>query len=315
MTTQRVASSTLHDQAIRYLQNNLGNLGRLQEKVSTGRNINRPSDDPVGLTRILDLKNTLSFDDRYLRNINQALSELNTTDSALSDVTNIVQRALELANQGANATQNDQNRDAIAGEIDQLINQLVQVANTKVGNVYVFSGVRTSTATYTRTGNAVTYNGTPPAQAWQRNVEISSRILLPVNVNGQTVFGNVSTVAGPPEAIAAGSSGLFETMMELKLNLQQNDPDQVRARLDELQTNLGTVLGQQAIVGATANRLELTMNRLEGRKTIFSRDYAEIQEVDMAKTITDLQFQENIQQASLGVTARVLQPSLLNFLR
>ncbi|HEY9686479.1 MAG TPA: flagellar hook-associated protein FlgL [Coleofasciculaceae cyanobacterium] len=322
MGINRITSGFLNDQSVFQLNHNLGILSGLQEKISSGRNINRPSDDPVGLTRILDLSNTLRTDDRYGRNIQDAIAEVNTTDKALSNMVDLIHRTQELATQGANFTNNQAGRDAIALEVDQIINQLVQLGNTDINGKYIFSGMKTNTPPFSRAAGTdnIAYAGTPPAQNWQREVEISRGVQLPINVNGDTLLGKAQVVAPAPlpPTFNATSGGLFKTLVELKIDLEAGgDPNQlqqIRLRLDELTTHMSNVAAQQASIGSISNRLELTQGRIDERKSILTKQYAEIQDVDMPRTIADLNHQQNIFEASLSVTARVLQTSLLNFL-
>jgi flagellar hook-associated protein 3 FlgL len=321
MGINRVTSGFLTNQAISHLNNNMDIVSRLQQKISSGQNINKASDDPVGLTRVLDLSNTLRTDVRYGRNIQDAIAEANTSDSVMSNMINLVQRAQELTTQAANVTNNQSNRDAIGLEINQLIDQMVQLGNTDIGGKYIFGGLKTDTPPFSRTNDDITYSGTPSAQAWQRNIEIARGVQLTVNTNGDALLGNVQvTTAGPPlpPTFSAGSQGLFKTMIELKQDLSAGgDPNQlseIRLRLDELTTGMNTVLGKQAMVGSLSNRLQLSQGRIDDRKSILTQQYAEIQDINMPETLTSLNNQQNILQASLGVTARVLQTSLLDYL-
>jgi len=321
MGINRITSSLMSNQALNYLGKNLSLLTSMQEKISSGQNINKPSDDPIGLTRILDLSNTLKTDARYSNNIQDAISEVNTADTVINNMVELVQRAQELATQGANFTNNQDGRNAIALEIDQLINQMVQLGNTDISGKYLFGGFRTDIPPFSRTGDDISYNGTPPTESWQRSVDISRGVQITTNINGDDLLGQVGvTAAGPPlpSTYSAASHGVFKTLIDLKLSLQASgDPNQlteIRNRLDELTTDLNTVLSKQAIIGSASNRLEVTQGRLDERKSVLTKQYASIQDIDMAKTIADLNQQQNVFQASLTVTGRLLQTSLLNYL-
>ncbi len=336
MGMNRVTNTSLNNQSISYLQSNLGILNSLQEKISSGKNINRPSDDPVGLTRILNLTNTLRTDDRYKTNIENALSEVNTADTVMSNAISLIQRVQELTTQAANTSNSQDGRTAIALEVDQIIDQMVQLGNTDIGGVYIFGGFETGSPPFARTASAtgaaqtppiqdiVTFTGSPPTGSWQRQAEISKGVTLNMNINGETLLGSSTGLAaapipGPP---GVGGAGIFQTLTTLLADLHYPDPaapdtqiDEIRLRLDELTVDLNNVLGQQAINGSVTNRLDLTIERIEERQAILTQQYSSIQDIDMAETIANLNNQENIFQASLGVTARVLQTSLLNYLR
>ncbi len=322
MGINRITNSIMTNEALNQLGNNLSSLSAMQKKLSSGQNINRPSDDPIGLTRVLDLSNTIRTDDRYAANVQDALSEANTGDTVMGNMVDLVQRAQELATQGANFTNNQDGRNAIALEIDQIINQLVQLGNTDISGKYIFGGFKTDTAPFSRNGDDITYNGTPTTESWQRSVEISRGIQLTTNINGDDLLGQVQvTAAAPPlpATYSASSHGLFKTLIDLKQDLQASgDPNQlteIRNRLNELTTDLNTVLSNQAIVGSTTNRLQVTQDRLEERKSILTQQYSSLQDIDMPSLVANMNQQQNLFEASLSVTGRIMQTSLLDYLR
>jgi flagellar hook-associated protein 3 FlgL len=234
----------------------------------------------------------------------------------------LIQRAQELTTQAANFSNSQDGRSAIALEIDQIINQLVQLGNTDISGKYIFGGFQTDSPPFVRSGDDITYNGTPTTSDWQRNVEIARGIQVGVNINGDDLLGQVQvTTAGPPlpPTFSAGSHGLFQTLIELKQDLEAGtDPNQlteIRNRLDDLNTDLNTVLSKQAIVGSVTNRLDLTQGRIDDRKTILTQQYSTIQDINMPQTIADLNQQQNLFQASLSVTGRLMQTSLLDYLK
>lgn len=321
MGMNRITSGLMNNQAIHYLNNNLALLSAGQQKLSSNQNINKPSDDPVGLTRILSLSNTLRTDTRYNKNIEDATAEVNTSDKVIDNMVTLVQRTQELTTQAANFTNNQDGRNAIALEVDQIISQLVQLGNTDISGKYIFGGFKTDTPPFTRTGDDITYTGTPPTNAWQRDVEIGRGIQSPVNINGETLLGSAQvTTAGPPlpPTFSASSGGLFKTLITLKQSLEAgtapNQLNQIRAQLDSLTTDMNVVLSQQAVVGSMSNRLQLTQGRIEERQSIFTQQYASIQDINMPETIANLNQQQNTFEASLNVTGKILQTSLLDFL-
>lgn len=322
MGINRVSSGALSRQSIYYLSQNMTTLSDLQKKMASQQNINQPSDDPVGLTRLLDISNTINSDNRYASNISDGITETNTTDTVMSNMTNLIQRAQELATQAANFTNNQDGRNAIALEIDQIINQMVQLGNTDISGKYLFGGFKTDTPPFTRAGDDITYNGTPTTETWQRSTEVSAGILVQINVNGDNILGQVQVaIPSPPlpATFSGASHGLFHTLINLKQDLEAGgDPAQlteIRTRLDELTTDLNTVLAQQSTIGSITNRLSLTQSRIADRKSVLTQQYASIQDIDMPKTVADLNQQQNAFQASLAVTGRLLSVSLLDYLR
>lgn len=315
MGTGRISTNFQSDQAISNMQRNLKLLTEIQNKIASGKNIMTSSDDPMGYATLSNITTSLDSDERYISNINAGKSETQMADTAMKNVTDLIQRAKELTTQAASDTMSQTNRNAIAAEIDSIMNQLVQVGNTQIAGKYIFGGLDTTNAPFARTGTTVTYAGTGTASNpnFTRSVEIAPNVTVGVNVSGLTVFGEASPNGAPPPAF--NGSGLFQTLMTLQANLQAGDTTEIRSRLDDLSTDLTTVLGEQAKMGVAENQLDLTLNRIEDRKVTLTAQYNSIQNVDMAKAISDLNFQENIYQASLGVAGRLMQTSLLNYLR
>jgi flagellar hook-associated protein 3 FlgL len=325
MSINRISTGFQTSQSVGYLQKNLQLLTALQKKISSQKNIDTASDDPSGFSQLFNINNTIAADDRYSKNITDAKSELNAADSALKNVTDIISRAKEIGLQGASDTNSTANRAAIAREVDNMINQLVQIGNTKIAGKYIFGGLNTSgivppattpSPIFARTSaNVVTFSGTGSgATSYQRNAEISQGVSVPTNVNGFTVFGSVAAAAGPAPPYTAGS-GIIRTLTELVNDLNNGNTVEIQARLGDLDTDLNTVLSARAQVGSTVNQLDLTQSRIQDRQTILAQQVSSIQSVDLAKAISDLNYQENAYQSSLGVSARVLQTSLLNYIR
>lgn len=311
----RISSNYQTSQAIQYLQTNLRSLADLQEKVSSGKNINAPSQDPLGYSKLINIQNSLDADDRYLKNIQQAKAEAQLADSSVNSVIDIINRARELGVQGASDTVSANDRLVMASEIDALMNQLVQIGNTTLSGKYIFGGQKTQAAPFARTATTtVTYAGTPSGETYQRNVEISKGITATINIDGRALLGTVAPAGGAPPPYTTGS-GVMRTMGELLSDLQNNNTTEIKNRLDELTTNLQNTLNLQSQLGNVTTQMNLTESRIQDRKLAFTQQYSDLQQVDMAAAITNLNYQENIYNASLGVAAKVIQISLVNFLQ
>jgi len=300
----RIATGFQGRQSSLWLTNAQSRLNTIQEKVSTGRNINRPSDDPLGLTQIMDITRNINQDAQHLKNIATGTSELVSSDNALTQMVNVVQRALELGTQGANVTTGANGMLSISTEVNLLVDQLVQLGNSTLGDKFLFSGTRTDTVPYTRAGDVVTYNGTPQTEAYERNVQIDGNTPVTINTSGDRVLPGTASAAG-----------LFVNIINLKNDLAAGDTVQVRSRLDLLKTDLNSMLSIQAELGATLSRLESAEERTKLRQDTLSQLYSDVQDVDMPQLITDLNFHEQLSQASLSVMSRILPQNLFSFLR
>lgn len=310
MGVSRISSSFIVSRGIFDLQNNLILMNRLQQKISSGKNIANPSDDPVGLTQLLRLNLETTLDDRYSRNIDDALSEMNAADTAITSIVNVAHRARELAIQAANGTNSPEQLDAINREVETLINQVVQLGNTTFAGRYIFSGFQLDTQAFTKAGQDITYNGTPSGQAFEREVEIAQGSTVPININGEDLLGSVTVVANVP-----AGSGLMYTLTKLKIDIENGDFAAIRDDIDLIKNDQQSVLQLQSLLGGRINQLELTKNRIQDRHLVQAQQIAKLQEVNMPEAISNLSFQQNIYQASLGVMSRIMQTSLVNFLQ
>lgn len=315
MSISRVSSNYLVEQGVSYVQNSMSMISKLQEQIATGQQISAPSDDPARLAQLLRITKEMNQDDVYEKNIDAGISEISAADGAITSILEVANRARELAIRGANGTQGSEQFYALAREVDSLLGQVVQLGNTSYAGRYIFSGFRTNTPTFSVAGSNVTYNGTPPTSGYQRTVQVAKNTTVAINVNGRDLLGEVTATAAGPPATVTGQAGLIYSLTKLKLDLENSDIDAVRADIDLITTDQNTLLKNQATLGARLNQLELTKNRIEDWRIVQTKQVSQIQDVDMSEAISTLNLHQTSYQASLGVLSRILQTSLVNFLR
>lgn len=272
-------------------------MDQLQNQLSSGQRINKPSDDPVGIQNAMHIKSNIASVTQWKNNADEALQFMNTTDSTMGDMTSILQRVRELAVQGANGTLATNDRGAIADEVDQLSSQLTMMANTQVGSKYMFSGTATDK-------ELIPSSGTSQANGQDIKFEVGNNLNIPVSVNGQTLFGKAGT--NPP--------GIIDTLSELSTALKNNDSTGINNALGNVDTNIANVINQRADLGARINRITAIQNQLDSTSINLQQNLSSIQDADMAKTITDFTNQQNVYKAALSVGAKIIQPSLVDFM-
>ena len=180
--TSRISDLSLSQNSIQYLQSSLSTLSTLQSQASTGKKLTKPSDSPVDIGQSLHLRASLNRNTQLAANISDAEGWLGTTDSTLGSVVTQLQQVHTLVLQAVNGS-NDQNaKDALANQIDQIRQQLIGLANTQYNNRLLFGGTAAGNAAYDSSGN---YVGT--SAAVQRTV--APGVQVQVNVNGDSVFG------------------------------------------------------------------------------------------------------------------------------
>lgn len=299
---------------LRNLEAAQGRMDELQNQMSTGHRISRPSDDPVGIENALRIKTNIAMVKQWSNNVNEALGYMNTTDSIMGEMTSMLQRIRELAVQGASDTTPPDARAGIATEVRQLAEQLRVVANTKIGTKYIFSGTNTAQEPMPT-----------PSSSWQGNsdpvnFQVGNNVTVNISVNGQELFTNsftnsttnVTTDYGKGIFANSSYSGVLD---DLANALETNDTTGVGATLDDLDANIDKVQQLRAGLGARINRMTSIRDQLDSTLYNLEKNLSDIQDADMAKTIVDFKNQENVFRAALSVGAQIIQPSLVDFLK
>jgi flagellar hook-associated protein 3 FlgL len=304
--SMRVTSLMTSRAVVRDLHDGLGRLSELQGRLSSGKQITRPSDDPYGTSRALALRGELAGLEQHQRNVGDGIGWLNTTDTALGQISDSLQRVRELVVKAGNDAAGPQARAAIADEIDQLIDGIKQEANVQYGGRYVFAGTATDTAPW------------PPGVAGDRYAgdagtitrEIGPQVELPINVDLQALLG---------DGQAGRDDRLLHVLRDVADHLRGGtaaDADALRGTdLRRLEANLDVLNGIRADVGARTNRLAVAESRLGSLEVNAARLLSETEDADMAQTITDYTTQQAAYTASLRAGANIVQSSLLDFLR
>ncbi|HEX7292507.1 MAG TPA: flagellar hook-associated protein FlgL [Conexibacter sp.] len=299
VTTLMSSRATLRD-----LNDGLGRLTRLQGQLSSGKQITRPSDDPYGTSRALALRGELGGLDQFQRNVDDGTAWLNTCDTALGQMSDVMQRVRELLVQGANDTAGPAERSAMADEIDQLTESVKQEANVQYGGRSVFSGTATDTSPYVL-GGADRYQG----DAGVITRAIGPGVQIPINTDVSGLLG---------DGQAAGDDRLLNTLRDISDHLRGGttaDADALRGTdLQRLDASIDVLNGIRADVGARTNRLAVAGNRLSGIALDATRLLSEVEDADMAETITQYTTQQAAYSAALKAGANILQSSLLDFL-
>lgn len=308
----RVTQSMLNTQLLRDINNNLQRMAKNQERLASQSMVNRPSDDPVASTLILRYREQLSANVQYQRNLDDALSWLEQYDSALSEVNEILQSAREEAVRGANGTNPNSSLQAIAQKIGQLYEQLIAVGNTQFKGKYIFNGKDILNPPY-GDSNPHEANNSDNIQ-----FEIMPGVTVQVNVLGDNVFGDTQVaIPSPtdPGFVSYNSDNAFDILLYLQDALEEENFEAIQNAIGLLDKRIDAVLTEWTDVGARMNRLELMEARLEDENFNLQKLLSKAQDTDVAEIYMLLKADENVYQASLSVGARIIQPSLIDFLR
>ncbi len=303
MAVARVTQSLLTQRTLSNLNRQLREILVLQEQLSTGQRVNRPSDDPIDARRAVNLRSLITENEQYLSNIGDVTPFLSETATELQRVVDIIQRGRELTLQGASETNGQDQLDAIALEINQLLEDTVVAGNHQTNDRFIFGGTRTLSSPFEAARNgagditAVNYVGNGEAI----NVLISD--------------GNQVTINEPGSSSFRDDADIFQTFIAIRDNLRSGNQAALQGNLDQLDDAQDQVLLAEARVGATQNRLERVAGSTEDFNVQLQRVLSDKVDADLAETIVNLNAQQNALEAALNAAGRVLQPSLLDFIR
>jgi len=281
-----------------------------RRQMSSGKQITKPSDDPYAAARAMSLRTDLSGIKQHERNVQEAQSWMSVTDTTLSSITDLAQHARELVVQGATDTLPQSARNAIADQIDQVIAGMKQEANSSYDGRYVLAGSRTNTKPYDSTLQSSSGGATPNdaylGDAASQLREIGPGVTLAVNVRGDEILG------GTPGA----SGNMLGVLRDVATHLRAGDTQSLgNADLKALDGQIDNVLAVHARVGAGMNRLETASSRLAQIEESATSMLSDTEDADMAKVLTDYSTQQAVYQSALQAGARIVQTSLLDFLR
>lgn len=296
---QRITQGMVNTQYMRNLNNNLNRMNVLQEQMSTSRKINRPSDDPVGLSYALRYRSELGANEQYQENVSSAVSWLEYTDTMLSQAGEVLNKARELSVQAANGTNSVDALQAVKSEMNQLYEQLVTIGNSSFNGKYIFNGQKTDIPPYTST-DAVNQN----TDEGVIRFDVGGWTTLSVNVDGNQAFGS-----------SASDTNAFKLLKDTISNLEKSDFTAISAGLGKMDERITAFLEVRADIGAKTNRINLANERLQDAKINLSTLQSSTEDADMAETITGFNTDQSVYQASLSMGAKILQSSLLDYLR
>ena len=293
----RVTQSMLSSNMLRNLSTSYSKMSTLQDQINSGKKITRPSQDPVVATKGIGYRTDLSKVEQYQRNIGEVNNWLDSSDDALDHVGQAVIRIQELVTDAANDSKTTDDRKKIQVEITQIRKQIQDLGNTKVGDKYIFSGTNTLTPLHGENGftDPTEYAGLTK----DVNIEVYDGVEIKVNTNGYDLFKGIDDMLGDIEkSLGDGSAGTV-----------------ISGYLTEISTMQNNVLEKRADIGARQNRVEMMENRLGSQEIIATKRMSENEDIDYEKSITELITQESIHNAALSIGSKIIQATLVDFIR
>lgn len=349
----RTTTLGTNDLMTNYILGSESQYNDLAVQASTGKKVLKPSDDANATVNILNTNTKMNQLNGYLGNMKLAQNDLNVLDDSLASTTTSLQKANDLAVQASNGTCSNTELDNIKTQIDQILENVTDIANTKYNGNYIFSGTKTGTQAYTTdsAGN-ITYNGTPETGSYQRYVQISDGVKEQINVSGDQVYGSYST-ATVTAATASGdvtgsttttskdasgntvttvvnktvngdgttttttetAKGIVGTLKLLSNALGNYDSKGISASLDSLSSDLSNVSAVRTQFAGVTNRFTMTTESTNNMMTQLKSYKSSLQDADLSEVLTALSAQQLALKATMSVSSSVLsQVSLINYM-
>lgn len=296
----RVTNSMMVQNMLDHLKNNMGDLNDLNEQLSSGKLFQMPSDAPIKVSDSMNYKSQLNRNDQFQRNLTQTENWLNITESSLKSGTEVIQRARELTIYAANDSMTSNDRKMVAKEMKQLRDELIDISNDELGDSYIFSGQKTGEKPFevvdNGIGDYVQYNGDTSSVKRRLNENVE----MDVNLNGHEVFKD-------------------EIENLNKIYTQLEDPsvsgEDIGNNLSEMDESINKYAELRSEVGGKLQRTGNIISRLEANEVHLRSLKSKNEDADLAEVITELKMEETVYRASLASGSRIMQQSLVDFIR
>ncbi len=331
----RISTTQFYHTGLDAMETHSQKLLQIQEQLSTGKRVNRPSDDPAAVSKLHKLNHAIKTINQFVENGRYAKSQLELEDTVLNDATSVLQRARELTIQMMNDTYSPADRKATAQEIDQLIKHFVGLANTRnPEKELLFAGHASniSGAFVPDPANPgfYKYQG---AQSGQRFVQIgfdNDNYIAPndqgdasrvrIGDRGDAVFkadnaaGATMTVSRPGGGTATVENNIINVLVNLRdwLNAGKQPPPQIADRLYQGITNISQA---QAKLGGRINRIDSQYDALQNFQLALKDHKKNLEEVDVVKATADFTQTQVALQFAQQAFVKVEHLSLFNYLR
>ena len=268
------------------------------QQISTGRRVNVPSDDPAAAAALVQNHNRSAINDQYTQNATTVQGIMQAAESVLSSMVSEVSQAISIGVEGANGTLSAANRATLAEQVSGTLDSVVSQANTAYRGIHLFAGTDSTTVPFTASTSGYQYNG----NSGVNSVAIGDGYSLAVNIPGDQMFQQPG-------------SDLMGSLQQLVSALQSGDTAAIGTATNQLRSALDYVTQQRAFYGNVASQINTQETFLQNESVSFKSEENSLVGVDLATAATNLSQAQTASQATMAAAARVLQQSLLDYLK
>ncbi|WP_429375349.1 flagellar hook-associated protein FlgL [Paenibacillus sp. DS2015] len=298
----RVTSNMMSTQLLSNLNRNNYSMNKMENQISTGRKLNKPSDDPVGVTYALRYRSDLASNEQYQTSTDAAIGWLDTTDSNMTQANDVMQRVKELTIQAATGTVPQTGLDAINQEIKELKQHLVDIGNTQIRGKSIFNGQKYDQIPY-QLSDTVTNYADIDADKDAVEYSISDEVTFRINTSGSDYFGT-----------SGEADNVFKVLDNISAALASGSYTDISAQTANLDSRTIKMLGCQTEVGARTNRVELVQNRLTDTNLNLTTLQSKTEDADIASLLIQATAAQTIYEAALKSSATIMSTSLMDYM-
>ncbi len=285
--------------SLRSLSQSYERMGKLMEQNSTGKKISNPSDDPVVAMKGMYYRSNLTEVEQYKRNLSELYLWMDNSEAGIEQANSGLKRVRDLVVQGKNDTLSPEDRDAIAREVEQLKQDHVNTANTQVAGRYIYHGTDIGNPPIKQEDPPIVADNLTNSSINNYKVEVSRGVSLKANVNPANVF----------------NQELFDVVQGIQTSMENNTPKELDGLLERLGKVMDNMSAERSELGARYNRVEMIDSRIADQEILATRVLSDNEDADFEKVYTELTTQESVHRAALNIGAKIIQPSLMDFLR
>jgi flagellar hook-associated protein 3 FlgL len=320
----RITPGMSADNAVYNLQAGRAGLNALQEQVSSGLNVNKPSDDPLTARQLLTLQNEIDAGKQSASNITKGTLLLNVTNTALGGMADIMTQVKTAAGAMVSGTTDATSKASAISNLTQLKAQLIDLGNTQYGNQYIFAGFKntkpfdTTTAVIPGTSPALsTETGTFTGTSDALNVEIAPGSQVATNVSG----GDLLRGGTPPPAVGTGATAgtspvdVLGSIDALIKSISTGDTAGIQDGIKNMAAASDQITSSETKVAGSLTRMTNAQTMITNNQNTLESAYGDKQNVDLAKAGVELSLLTTAFNASLSATAKVTQLTLLDYMK
>jgi flagellar hook-associated protein 3 FlgL len=309
-----------------------GRIEDLQLKGSTLKRVTKPSDDPIGNVELLSIRSQNIDANQYTRNLNFAQTQLSYTENVLEEMTDLLNKAKELAIGQASSIYSPEIREGVSKEIHQIRNQMLSLSNKRMGNRYIFAGQSILTRPFDLDGK---YKG----DTNKINIEINKDVYVPININGRELFFSSDKkpaersdvdlkapdihidpqieVMRKPASTEAQEvpASIFDELRALENAMLTDNPQIIQGLLERIDTSTDRLVAFRTQIGALTNTISNAETNIEKTKLLNEAHKSKIEDADVTELFGDLQKQQNVLKATYNASGKLMNQSLMDFLR